>query len=124
MELSDRIQEVLDAKGLSQADLCRISHLSSAKVSQVVSGATQDPRISTIAPISKALKVSLDYLVFGKRTKMERLDKWQEHLLFNYELLNDKGRMRLVEESEILVKSELFRRRGFSNPSNESSMAL
>lgn len=55
MELYERIQKVLNFRNMSQADVCRLTGLSSAKVSQVVSGKTSDPRISTIVPIMSKL---------------------------------------------------------------------
>jgi transcriptional regulator with XRE-family HTH domain len=56
------IQLILDMKGMTQADLARKSGLSTAVVSQIVSGKTKDPRLSNVVMIANALGVSLDYL--------------------------------------------------------------
>lgn len=60
--ISDNIQKALDAKGMTQADLARKTGLSTAVVSQIVSGKTKDPRLSNVITIANALGVSLDYL--------------------------------------------------------------
>lgn len=108
MELYERIQKVLSFRDMSQADVCRITGLSSAKVSQVVSGSTRDPRISTIVPIAKALDVSLDYLVFGKQSASPFIGEEQSALNEKFESLNDRGRARLLEEAEMMTRSEMF----------------
>ena len=108
MEMHERIQLVLASKNMSQADICRISGLDSGKVSQVVSGRTKDPRISTIVPIAQALNVSLDYLVFGTTAKTEYIDEGQSVLNRCYESMNKRGRERLVEDAEILADNKKF----------------
>ena len=108
MELYERIQKVLRFRDMSQAEVCRLTGLSSAKVSQVVSGKTSDPRISTIVPIAKALDVSLDYLVFGKQASSPFIGEEQEELNDRFESLNDRGRARLLEEAEMMTRSEMF----------------
>lgn len=108
MEMHERIQHILTSKNMSQADVCRLSGLDSSKVSQVVSGRTKDPRISTIVPIAKALNVSLDYLVFGQVVKVSYVDESQAALNNCFEALNDKGRERLVEEAEMLADNKKF----------------
>lgn len=60
--ISGNIQKALDAKGMTQADLARKTGLSTAVVSQIVSGKTKDPRLSNVITIANALGVSLDYL--------------------------------------------------------------
>ena len=64
-KLALNIQKVLDARGMSQADLARETGLSTAIISQVVSGKTKDPRFGTVLAIAKALGVSLEYLARG-----------------------------------------------------------
>jgi transcriptional regulator with XRE-family HTH domain len=60
--ISDNIQKALDANGMTQADLARKTGLSTAVISQIVSGKTKDPRLSNVITIANALGVSLDYL--------------------------------------------------------------
>lgn len=60
--ISENIQRALDENGMTQADLARRTGLSTAVVSQIVSGKTKDPRLSNVIAIANALGVSLDYL--------------------------------------------------------------
>ena len=60
--LSERIQNALDVRNMTQADLVRITGMSSAIISQIVSGKTPDPRFMTVVKIARALGVSLEYL--------------------------------------------------------------
>ena len=62
-DLGIRLTKVMNVKGLTQADVCRITGFSTAVVSQVFSGKTKDPRLSTIIPICKALGVTVDELL-------------------------------------------------------------
>lgn len=62
-DLGKKLTKLMNDRGLTQADVCRISGLSTAIVSQVFSGKTKDPRLSTIIPICKALNVTLDELL-------------------------------------------------------------
>lgn len=64
--LSERIQNALDVRGMTQADLVKITGMSSAIISQIVSGKTPDPRFMTVVKIARALDVSLEYLA-GKK---------------------------------------------------------
>ena len=60
--LSYRLQKAMDKRDVTQADLARMTGLSTAIVSQIVSGKTKDPRFMSIVKIAKALDVSLEYL--------------------------------------------------------------
>lgn len=60
--LANRIQQAMDERGMTQADLARKSGLSTALVAQIVTGKTKDPRLLSVIKIAQALDVSLDYL--------------------------------------------------------------
>lgn len=60
--LCDRINYAMQRQGVSQADLARATGLSTGLVAQIVSGRTQDPRLSNIIKIADALHVPVDYL--------------------------------------------------------------
>ena len=60
--LSYRLQRAMDDRDVTQADLARMTGLSTAIVSQIVSGKTKDPRFMSIVKIARALDVSLEYL--------------------------------------------------------------
>lgn len=60
--ISERIAYALEKQDKTQADLARETGLSTAVISQIVSGKTQDPRLSNVVRIADALHVPTDYL--------------------------------------------------------------
>ena len=60
--LAGRINYVLERRGMKQADLARLSGLSTAQVAQIATGKTKDPRFLSVVKIAKALDVSLEFL--------------------------------------------------------------
>jgi transcriptional regulator with XRE-family HTH domain len=58
----DRVQALLEEKGLSQKWLADQSNLSPANISRYLSG-IHTPNIEIIMPIASALSVSVDYLL-------------------------------------------------------------
>ena len=60
--LSERINYAMEKQGLQQADLARMTGLSTAVISQIVSGKTENPTFSKVVLIAKALNVPIDYL--------------------------------------------------------------
>lgn len=65
MQLAEKLNKLLDEKGETQADVCRETGLSSALVSQVFSGKTKDPRLSTVTSICEYFYISLGELMEG-----------------------------------------------------------
>ena len=65
MLLHVRLNELLKEKGATQADVCRETGLSTALVSQVFSGKTRDPRLSTMLALCAYFDMSLGDLVEG-----------------------------------------------------------
>ena len=63
MVLHERLNELLKEKGATQADVCRETGLSTALVSQVFSGKTKDPRLSTMVSICEYFCISVGDLV-------------------------------------------------------------
>ena len=60
--IGERIQNALEVREMTQADLARMTGMSQAVISQIVSGKTKDPHFSLVVAIAKALDVSLNYL--------------------------------------------------------------
>lgn len=59
--LGERIQNALDAREMTQADLARMSGLSTSLIAQIVSGRTENPRFDTVITIANTLEVPLNY---------------------------------------------------------------
>lgn len=60
--LAERIQNLMDIRGISQADLARMTGMTTSNIAYIVNGKTQDPRLGSVLAIAQALNVSLDYL--------------------------------------------------------------
>lgn len=61
-----RLNEIRIQKGLTIEALAKSCDMSDSTVKNVLSGKTEDPRLSTLAPIAKALGVTLDELIYPK----------------------------------------------------------
>lgn len=62
-DLASRINEAMEKRDMTQADLARKSGLTTANIAYIVNGKTKDPRISSVIAIAKALDVTLSYLL-------------------------------------------------------------
>lgn len=60
--LAEKIQYVMDKRGMTQADLARATGMPTSNIAYIVNGKTEDPRFCNVVKIAKALNVSLDYL--------------------------------------------------------------
>ena len=61
--LADKVNAALNKRGMTQAELARITGMTTSNVTQLCSGQTKDPRFSTIVKLSLALKMPIDYFV-------------------------------------------------------------
>jgi transcriptional regulator with XRE-family HTH domain len=62
MPIGDRLKEMRRAAGLSQMDLARVSGLSLSIITQLEQGRADDPKLSTLKALAKALDCTLDDL--------------------------------------------------------------
>lgn len=61
--LAEKIQKRMDELDMTQADLARKTGMTTANIAYIVNGKTQDPRLSSVVSIARALGVTLDDLV-------------------------------------------------------------
>ena len=61
--LAKRILKRMDELDMSQADLARKTGMTTANIAYIVNGKTQDPRLSTVIALARALGITLDDLV-------------------------------------------------------------
>ena len=64
MRLNERIKVAMDAKGYRPIDLARAAGMSKQKVSQILNGDTENPRMDTLIALANALDVDYNY-IFG-----------------------------------------------------------
>lgn len=62
MSFCEQVKLAMAAKGISQAELARITGLSQQMLSKILLGKNSDVKLSTAIAIARALDVSLDYL--------------------------------------------------------------
>lgn len=59
--LADKLNAILDKRGLTQADLARMSGISTAQAAYLCTGRTKNPQFQTMVQIARALDVPLEY---------------------------------------------------------------
>jgi len=72
--LGDKILQLMDNLGLTQAELSRRTRLPAATISRIASGQRSNPRLETLERIAGALSVPVDYLCDKGRQFDELLD--------------------------------------------------
>lgn len=93
--------EILVSRGMSQADLCRISGLSSGALSNYMNG-NRVPSVTNAITIANALGVTLDELVGREPTRYAPppLTKDEEALLENYRNCTPTSKEKIDEYAE------------------------
>jgi len=61
--LAERINKRMDELDMHQADLARETGLTTATIAYIVNDKSQDPRLSSVIAIARALGMTLDELV-------------------------------------------------------------
>lgn len=106
MELKDRLIKAMELRGVSAADLHRLSGVPEPRISEVLSGKTKSPRLLTVSKFAVALDVSVSWL-------MSEEDHMDAH-----KPKNETGRQlsamavalkALIKELEALPESDQYR---------------
>jgi transcriptional regulator with XRE-family HTH domain len=63
---AERVNRIMDERGMSQADLARKTGMTTSNIAYLVGGKTKDPRLSSVIALAKALDVPLSYLAGTK----------------------------------------------------------
>lgn len=101
MNFGQRLLDILDERGMTRADLCRLTGLKSSNLVPYIKNPDASPKLSTAIKIADALDVSLDYL--AGRTEPETLpypDMETERLAEGFSQLNRDGRMVVLDTVE------------------------
>ena len=77
-----RLNNVKKEKNLRIDDITRDSNIPRGTLIKILSGATNDPKISTVAALAEAMGVSLDYLIYGKIK--EPITVEEEAMIYKY----------------------------------------
>ena len=65
-EIADRIREIRELRGMTQADLATACGYKNRSSINKIESNSYDPSLDVIKKIARALNVDPDYLVFGK----------------------------------------------------------
>lgn len=117
-DLSQRIDEAMRVRGMSQADLCRATKMGSSKISYILQGKTTDPRISTLIKIADALDISLDYLAGTRDDAAPRLTREESVLLSDYRDCTPERRRKAsdaVRDQRVLSQAQEVDGRSFDD---------
>jgi transcriptional regulator with XRE-family HTH domain len=71
MGVAERIRMALEQTGLQQKDVAAKAGIAPSSLSRLMTAADPDPRISTLAPLARFLRVSLDSLVYDDEAAPE-----------------------------------------------------
>lgn len=63
MSFSKNLKHIMFVRNMAQKDLCGLTGLSPASISQYLSGATGTPKPTTLKKIAEALETSVEYLI-------------------------------------------------------------
>ncbi|WP_085044741.1 helix-turn-helix domain-containing protein [Aeromonas salmonicida] len=106
---NERLQRLMNEKGLKPADLARKTGLSKPTLSAIIRGATTDPRISSVLGISRVLGCDPVWLFVGKNSaeyassaEISKVPIWELKDMVNHPSdtipLIDTGRHLVVED--------------------------
>lgn len=73
--LAERIQYAMDKNDITQADLARMTGMTTSNIAYIVNGRTKDPRLSSVMAIAEALDVPLGYLAGTVEYGVVRIEK-------------------------------------------------
>lgn len=103
---AERIREGLSARGLTQADLCRLTGIKKSAMSQYVNGGLV-PRQDRTFLIAEALNVSEAWLMgFDVPMDRQKSDPLDEQFLSLFNSLGDREKSLALAMLETLVKSK------------------
>jgi SOS-response transcriptional repressor LexA len=74
--ITDRIVSLMHQQRISEATLARQIGVPQGTISRILSGATRDPRISTVAGIAQVLGTTIDHLIHSQAPLAVPLLEW------------------------------------------------
>ena len=107
--LARRMKELKEQNHLTNQELADRAGLPVSNVSKLLAGITQYPTIDTVAKIANALNISIDYLVNGNDTPLNRTRSRDEYqLIESYRNLNEAGKHEIIKYIALLTASNLY----------------
>lgn len=104
MSFSERVKRIKKEKGITNEVLSQSSGIPLGTLGKLLSGFTEEPKLSTAISIAEALDCSLEYLATGKEEPM-RLSEIEETRLEKYRALDSHG----ARVCDIILDEEYLR---------------
>lgn len=76
--VAERVKEARQRAGLSQEDVARRAHMSSAYISRLERGVVPNPKTTDLVRVARALKMTLEELTGGDEAAIEASDEDEE----------------------------------------------
>ena len=119
IDFQSRISALLNEFGMTQAELCRLSGLKSAHISNYCTGTTR-PTLDNAKAIADAFGISLDELVGFKPRELTEQEK---NLLDMFRDLDDDERREIVNYTEYKHDKKFLRKKSSKEAGEKSKGA-
>ena len=108
MEYINKLKALKEERGLSNAEVARLSNIPLATITRIFNGGTPNPTFETVSQIAIALGASIDEIAGLKQTKAAPLTSPIETTLSSYaELLKEKDeRIKELKEEQEKIRKE------------------
>ncbi len=100
MQFHERLSKLMKERGLTQAQLCKLSGIATSAMSHYVRGETE-PSFTKAILIANALGCSVDELA-GRSTNVEVLNTYEKELLTCFRGMADFGRNSLLKTARVM----------------------
>lgn len=100
MSFGQRLLDILDEKGMSRADLCKATGLTSGHLVPYLKDPSRSPNLSTAIKIADALDISLDRLAERDSESIDENDSEAMRLADGFSRLNRDGQTVMKETLE------------------------
>ncbi len=86
-----RIKEKKRAMGMTNEELSEKTGIPQGTLNKILTGVSDDPKLSTLTALARVFDVSIDYIVYGDGEALH-LSKTEEELIRSYRALDKTGR--------------------------------
>lgn len=100
-----RIKEKKRALGYTNEQLSELTSIPTGTLTKILSGVSDDPKLSTLISLSRVLGVSIDYIAFGQEGELALTDDEAE-LIRRYRELDEYSRRVIRLESERALQTD------------------
>lgn len=110
----ERIQMLMDEFHLNQTDFCNKTKIQKSALSNYLKG-DRVPRQDQISKIADAFGISASWLMgydvpmYEPAASADSVDTYKVHLLRYYELLNEEGKKRLLEQARFFASQDEYK---------------